>query len=191
MRLMAEDGGRQWLSPADYAASLRPEDWEEATWPCQQGGHTVYVHSVRTWVRKLGPTLVWITRLSLNDPVEKARFWGSTLVDADAQTVIDILAIRWDIEVFFEDIKDLLGADHYQLMGATAIIRFWTLVFCWLLSWTNTGPTSSKRDLRSTSPSAMRAETPQADHQRNLLIWLEKQFRSGATAEQLYAHLLA
>ncbi len=56
MRLIAEDGGRQWPSLADYAASLRPEDWEEATWPSQQGGHTVYVHSVRTWARKSDPT---------------------------------------------------------------------------------------------------------------------------------------
>lgn len=43
-------------------------------------------------MRKLGPTLVLITRLSLDDPLEKARYWGSTLVDADAQAVINILS---------------------------------------------------------------------------------------------------
>lgn len=191
MRIIAEDGSRRWVSLAEYAASLEAEDWEEAVWPSQQGGHTVYVHAVRTWVRKLGPTLVLIIRLSLDDPLEKARYWGSTLVDADPQTVINILAIRWDIEVFFEDVKDLLGADHYQLMRATAIVRFWTLLFCLAffldehrlrLQKQRGEPNLSLGDAR---------RDLQADHQRNLLVWLEQQFRSGATAEQLYARLSA
>jgi hypothetical protein len=70
MRLIAENGSRQWLSLAEYAATLQEEDWEEATWPSQQGGHTVYVHAVRTWVRKLGPTQLLITRLSLDQPLK-------------------------------------------------------------------------------------------------------------------------
>jgi len=191
MRLIAEDGGRQWVTLAGYAASLGPEDWEEATWPSQQGGHTVYVHAVRTCVRKLGPTLVLITRLSLDDPLEKARYWGSTLVDADAQAVINILAIRWDIEVFFEDIKDLLGADHYQLMRATAIVRFWTLVFCQACFLDeHRARLQEKRPGEHLTLGDARRDL-QADHQRNLLMWLEEQFRSGATADQLYARLIA
>jgi hypothetical protein len=31
------------------------------------------------------------------------RYWGSTLLEADAQTVINTLAVRWSIEVLFED----------------------------------------------------------------------------------------
>ena len=72
-----------------------------------------------------------ITPLSLDDPLETARYWGSTLLDAGAQTVINIIAVRRNIEVFFEDIKDLSGADHYhwpqatyRLMRAAAIVRF-------------------------------------------------------------------
>jgi SRSO17 transposase len=38
------------------------------------------------------------------------------------------IAARWDIDVLFGDAKDLLGLDHYQLMDATTILRFWTLV---------------------------------------------------------------
>ncbi len=191
MRVIAEDGSRQWVSLAEYAASLKPEDWEEATWPSQQGGRTVYVHAVRTWVRKLGPTRVLMTRPSLDAPPEKTRYWGSTLVDADAQTLINLLAIRWNIEVFFEDLKDLLGVDHYQLMQATAIVRFWTLLFC----------LASFLDEHRARLQEKQAEKPftlgdarrdlQNDHQRNLLVWLEQQFRSGATANQLYARLLA
>ena len=68
-------------------------------WPSQQGGHTVYAHTIRTWVRKLGPTQLLITRLSMDQPLMWTRYWGSTLVDADAQLVINARAIRWDIEM--------------------------------------------------------------------------------------------
>src|SRR5947209_15311013 len=37
------------------------------------------------------------------------------------------IAARWDIEVLFEDGKEELGLDHYQLMSAAALLRFWTL----------------------------------------------------------------
>lgn len=56
--------------------------------------------------------------------------WGSRLLEAEAQTVINILAIRWGIEVFFEDAKDLLGSDHDQLMTAEALSRLWTWIAC-------------------------------------------------------------
>ena len=71
-----------------------------------------------------------ITRTSLNTPLKQARFWGSNFLDQDLQTLVDSLAVRWEIEVFFEYAKDLLGSDHYQLMTAQAIIRFWTLIAC-------------------------------------------------------------
>jgi hypothetical protein len=35
---------------------------------------------------------------------------------------------RWDIEVFFGDTKDLLGLDQYQVLRATALLRFGTIV---------------------------------------------------------------
>jgi hypothetical protein len=191
MRIIAQDGSRQWLSLSEYAATLEPEDWDEAIWPSQQGGHPVYVHAVPTWVRKLGPTLVLITRPSQEAPLEQTRYWGSTLVDADAQTVIDIMAIRWNIEVFFEDCKDLLGSDQYQLMSTTAILRFWTLLSC-LACFLD----EHRHRLQSQQPGAHitlgdARRDLQAQHQRNLLTWLAIQFHSGATVAQLCAHLIA
>lgn len=191
MRIITTDGSRRWLSLAEYAATLRPADWDEAIWPSQQGGHMVYVHAVPTWVRKLGPTLVWITRLSLDDPLDKARYWGSTLVDAYAQTVIDILAVRWDIEVFFEGYKDLLGSDHYQLMSATAIDRFWMLVSCLAYSL-NEHRARLQEERPGTHVTLGDAHRDiRAEHQRNLLLWLEERFQSSITTGQFYARLSA
>jgi len=188
MRIIAEDGSRQWLNLAEYAATLGPEDWQEATWPSQQGGHIVYVHAVRTWVRKMGPTLVLITRLSSENPLEQARYWGTTVLKANAQAIIDILAIRWDVEVLFEDYKDLLGSDHYQLMSATAIVRFWTLIACaaYFLDEYR-ADLQDHTDRHITLGDARRGI--QVNHRLNLLSWLEEQFRSGLTAEQIAARL--
>ena len=51
MRLIAPDGSRTWLSVSDYAAQLKPEDWQEAFWPSQEGDQPVYVHALQTWIR--------------------------------------------------------------------------------------------------------------------------------------------
>jgi hypothetical protein len=191
LRIIAKDGSRQWLSLADYVATLDDQDWREVIWPSQEGGHVVYAHAIRTWVRKLGPTLVLITRRSLDEPLQNARYWGSTLVDADAQAVINILALRWDIEVFFEDAKDLLGSDHYQLMDAMALVRFWTLLCC-LACFLD----EHRARLQEQTPGShvtlgdARRDT-QSQHRRNLLSWLEVRFRSGVTTEHLCARLTA
>jgi hypothetical protein len=34
------------------------------------------------------------------------------------------MAIRWNIETFFEYDKDLLGSYHYQVMYTQTVIRF-------------------------------------------------------------------
>ena len=184
MRQIDAEGNRTWLKLADYAAQLKPEDWQEAVWPSQAGGRPVYVHTVSTWIRKLGPTLLLITCYDPNNPAKSIRYWGSTLLEAEAQTVINSLAVRWWIETLFEDDKDLLGADHYQLMSAEAIVRFWTLIAClgYFLDqqkalhpeWTTWGEV--RRAL-------------QKEHQTNLLTWLQRQFRAGLSVEQIATQL--
>ena len=130
MRLISETGQRQWLKLSAYAASLSRQDWQEVTWPSAQGGQKMYAHLVQTWIRKLGPTTLLITCHDLDQPLKSVRYWGSTLLNVEAQELVNLLAIRWEIETFFEYDKDLLGSDQYQLMSAEAVIRFWTLIAC-------------------------------------------------------------
>jgi hypothetical protein len=184
MRLVASDSSRSWIALSDYAAKLKPEDWQVAVWPSQEGGQPTYGHVIRTHIRKLGPTLLLITCHDVHNPTKAIRYWGSTLLEADAQTTINLLAIRWSIEVLFEDHKDLLGLDHYQMMSAKAILRFWTLVAC--LSCFLDEQLASQDEL-STWGDARRAL--QREHQMNLLTWLEHQFRNGLGAQQVGAQL--
>jgi hypothetical protein len=185
LRLCAADGTRIWMAFSDYAAQLQPEDWQAAVWPSQQGGQELYVHAVRTRIRKLGPTLVLITCQDPHNLGRSLRYWGSTLLEADAQTAINVLAIRWSIEVLFEDDKDLLGTDHYQLMSTQAILRFWTLVAC-LGAFLDEQCALQDDDL-STWGDARRAL--RKEHQRNLLAWLEDRIKTGFTTQQIGTQL--
>ncbi len=184
MRQINPDGSRTWLKLSAYAANLNSEDWQAAVWPSQEDDRPVYVHTVVTWIRKLGPTLLLITCHDPNNPAKSIRYWGSTRLAADAQTVINTLAGRWSIEVLFEDNKDLLGADHYQLMSAEAIVRFWTLIAClgYFLD--------EQKALRSdcTTWGEVRRAL-QKEHQHNLLAWLEGQFKAGLSVEQIGTQL--
>jgi hypothetical protein len=185
MRLIASDSSREWLKLSAYAAHLDQSDWQEVTWPSEQGGQTMYAHLVQTWVRKLGPTLLLVTCHNPDEPLKSVRYWGSTMLDLQAQALVDILAIRWNIETFFEYDKDLLGSDHYQLMTAQAILRFWTLTACLICFLEEQRAFSPARQL--TCGDVRR--NIQEDHRLNLLRWLEVRFKAGCSVEQISIQL--
>jgi hypothetical protein len=184
LRQIDADGHRTWLTLDNYAAQLKSDDWQEAIWPSQEGNRPVYVHAVKTWIRKLGPTLLLITCHDRDNPGKSLRYWGSTLIEAEPQPVINHLAVRWNVEVLFEDNKDLLGADHYQLMNADAVLRFWTLIAC--LGYFLDEQKALRPDC-TTWGEVRRAL--QKEHQVNLLTWLASQFKAGLSVEQISTQL--
>jgi DDE superfamily endonuclease len=121
--------GWKWQRLDDYAASLSEDAYQQCYCP-RNPKQKVWVHVVDTRVRKLYRCQMIILRKNLNDPLSAARFWVTSDLEADAQTCLNVISIRWDIEVFFEDMKELLGIDQYQLMTTTALLRYWTL--CWI-----------------------------------------------------------
>jgi hypothetical protein len=106
-------------------------------------------------------------------------------MDLDAQSLVDILAIRWEVETFFEYEKDLLGSDHYQVMTRQAILRFWTLTAC-LLCFLEEQRTSMESP-QATCGDARRMI--QDEHRSNFLHWLQAQFRDGLTVQQVRSQL--
>ena len=181
MRLIAEDGCRTWQPLSQYAAQLDADDWQEVVWPSDQGGQTMYAHLIPTWVRKLGPTLLLVTCHDRAEPLKTVRYWGSTVMDFDAQAMVNVLAKRWDIETFFEYDKDLLGSDHYQVMTAQAIIRFWTLTACLLCFLEEQRAAASEPGLTCGD---VRRHI-QEEHRRNMLYWLQAQFQAGRTVDDI------
>ena len=151
----------------------------------EQGGQKMYAHLIPTWIRKLGPTLLLITCHDLDDPLKSVRYWGSTVLDLDAQALVDILAVRWQIETFFEYAKDLLGSDQYQVMSAQAILRFWTLIAC-LLCFLEEQRTVDQ-DQYLTCGDVRR--NIQHQHRLNLLHWLDDRFKQGFSIDQVCCQL--
>jgi len=185
MRLIDTDGNREWLKLSDYATQLGKDDWQEITWPSDQGGQKMYAHRIQTWIRKLGPTLVLITCHDLEEPLKSVRYWGSTVLDLTAQALVDILAERWQIETFFEYAKDLLGSDDYQVMSAQAVLRFWTLIACLMCFLEE--QRSLDQDQSLTCGDVRR--NLQHQHRLNLLRWLQDRFNEGCSMEQVCRQL--
>lgn len=137
--------------------------------PSAERGQKMYAHLVLTWIRKLGPTLLLIT-----------------CHDLEAQALIDILAVRWEIETFFEEYdKDLLGSDPYQRISAQAILRFWTLTAC-LMCCLEEPRTFAKPQLITCGEVRRKV---QDQHRRNFLVCLKAQFQASMTIEQISSQL--
>jgi hypothetical protein len=172
-----------WQKLSDYAAQLRKSDFVQLPWP--RGGKMVWVHVVTTSVRKLYRCQVIIVRHSLDAPLSQTRYWASSDLEAAPATLLTHIATRWEIEILFEDGKEELGLDHYQLMSTTALLRFWTVA---LLAYVFLEEEQQRLRVlwhRPVSIGEARREI-QRRHRRGLLEWLHRQFLSGVHPETLF-----
>jgi SRSO17 transposase len=115
--------GWRWQKLSEYAKQLTAADFTLVDWP--RGDRRVYVHVVDTRIRKLYRCQLICIREQLDG---KTKFWVSSDLEADVDQLLEHIAQRWEIEVLFADVKELLGIDQYQVMSAQAIQRFWVLV---------------------------------------------------------------
>jgi hypothetical protein len=189
LRRQTPDGTRSWQPLSEYAAELSADQFQAVTWPAQAGGRTVYVHCVRTLVHHLGACQVVIVREKPDGSAGHTRYFATTLLDANPQTIVNVLAVRWDIETLFEDWKELFGADHYQLMSDRAIVRYWTFAACAYLFLDERRAEMAQTQARHITLGEARQDV-QKDHQLNLLQWLQTEFQNGRTPIQLQARFV-
>lgn len=182
--------GWRWQRVDEYAAGLSADHYRKITWPSQEEHRQVYVHVIRTRIRKLYTCQLVITRPTLDCPQKEVRYWASSDLDADLLTLVNHIAARWDIEVLFGDAKGLLGLDHYQLMDDTAIIRFWTLVIAAYL-FLDEERSRLREELHFHITIGQARRDVQHRHWLNLLTWLHQQFSLGLTPSELYQRLVA
>lgn len=183
--------GWRWVGLTEYAAGLTAADYQQVTWPSQAAEpRQVWAHVVQTRVKKLYRCQVILVKESLDAPVKQVRYFASSDLAADAQTLVGHLAARWAVEVLFADGKELLGLDQYQVMSAEARVRFWTLAwaaYCFLdeerarlrLEWQ-----------RPVTVGDARREV-QRTHWRHLITWMHQQFAGGALPQTVFERLAA
>lgn len=125
------DTGRfTWMRLDDFAAGLCAEPFEPVLWPSQAGEQRVWVHLLRTRIKKLGACQVLIVRPTADAPGSQTRFYLTTRLEDTLEQVVATLALRWTVETLFADFKELMGSDQYQLHSSEAIRRFWALGLC-------------------------------------------------------------
>jgi SRSO17 transposase len=183
-------GQGHWMRLNEYAAQVPPEQYQKMTWPRQDEPRTVYVHVVRPRVRQLNTCQVVIARFSLDCPLKAVRYWASSDLEADRTILIHHIAARWDIEVLFSDAKALLGLDQYQLMDATAILRFWTLVMA-AYAFLDEERARLRDEWQCPLTLGDARREVQHWHWQHLLDWIHLQFLSGVTPAELHALLAA
>ena len=159
----------------------------QTSWP--RGGKKVYVHILTTSVRKLYRCQIVIVRHALDAPLSQARYWASSDLEAPTEALLAHISARWNIEVLFSDGKEELGLDHYQLMSASAILRFWTLALLAYIFLEEEQQRLQSAWHRPVTIGEARREI-QRRHRRQVLEWLHHQFLSGvhpATLFELFA----
>lgn len=183
--------GWQWLSLDAYAKRLKADDYKEVIWPRHDGdGRTVSVHVFAAAVQKLGRVQLIVVREKRGDKLTEPRFWASSDRQADAQTLVGYLAARWDVEVLFADAKELLGLDHYQLISAQALVRFWTLVLAAYVFLEEQRAVLEQEWQRPVSIGQTQEEV-QRVHWFHLITWMQQQLRAGQTSATLFRQLAA
>jgi SRSO17 transposase len=196
-----QESGWKWQKLSDYAASLPESAYQRYNQP-RNPKKKVYVHVVDTSIRKLYRCKLIIVRQNLDDPLSEARYWVSSDLAADAETLLKHISTRWEIEVFFGDAKGLLGIDQYQLMTTTALLRYWTL--CWIafsfLEEIRHELKEQKHQIEKEGqeeceqqPATLgqAREEVQKRHFKLFLEWVYQQAFSGMPIEDLFAFLVA
>ena len=192
-RLRIEDEtnpkGWSWQRIDEYAATLDESQWQRVLWPSQQQSCWVDVYVVQTRIKKLYRCQLIIIRAQFeDDEKESIRFWASSDLEADTKTLVKHIAQRWDIEVLFADTKELLGLDRYQLMSATAICRFWTLVMLAYYFLDQERDRQQRQTGQHTTIGDAWRQI-QAIHWCHFIDWIHQKFRFGVQPRELYAEL--
>ena len=180
--------GWRWQRLPEYAQSLPESAFVPCIWP-RTAERQVWVHVLNSSVKSLYRCQLVIIRQSLDDPMSRARFWASSDLQADVEQLLTHIAMRWDIEVFFEDVKELLGIDQYQLMSAEGLQRYWSL--CWIafsFLEEHRGSLQTQWQRHVTLGEAKR--DLQQIHTRLLVAWITDHVLQGRTSEYI-ADLLA
>jgi hypothetical protein len=188
LRITLADGQRLWLRVDQYAAGLTPDDFQPVCWPSQDGGRLVYGHLIRTRIKKLGACQVLIVRFAADAPLSETRYWVTSCLQDSLEQVVGAAAMRWTIETLFADFKELMGADHYQVRSAQAILRFWALgLFLYQYLDEQRVHLQRERGLHVTMGDTRTWVRQQ--HADLLLTWIVHQAANGASAAQIQHRL--
>ena len=96
--------------------------------PITVDGRTYYTFTLTVRIPSIGKVRIVV---SFDNPELKGNFvvLVTNRTDCNAKRIISTYLLRWPIETFYQDSKQLLGLDEYRMRSAQAFQKHWSLVF--------------------------------------------------------------
>ena len=129
LRILDAQGQRiSFDKPKIKVADLIPLIPATAFKPVEIDDRTYYCFSINVHIASLGKVRLV---LSFDNPDREGTcaILVTNHLSWDAQKIIATYLLRWPIETFYQDAKQLLGLNQYRMRKAKAIQKHWCLVF--------------------------------------------------------------
>jgi len=171
------------LVPLIPAASYRP---------LILGERTYYTFTMTVRIPSLGKVRIVI---SFENPELQGNYvvLVTNRTDCNAHRILSTYLLRWPIETFYQDGKQLLGLDEYRMRTAQAFQKHWSLVFvAYSLLHLDCLSASLPKKLRSPSKSIGAATRQQAQSLiQDLILFAHNALCNGQDISQVVRFLFA
>ena len=151
---------------------------------------TYHVHSEKREVHSVGQVMLVFSSMKLkkNKPVrESTKILMTNATGLTARQVVELYCVRWQIELFFKELKSILGMHQYQFKRFDAVegwIEVVLITFVYL-EWTRANKLADKR-VKSENKSVWRCQRAFGIRQAVLVgievrqqNWIQKRLNSG------------
>ena len=116
---------------------------------------TYYVHSEKRPVHSVGQVILVFSSTKLNRKKPKRESTKILMTNAlhlSARDVVELYCVRWQIELFFKELKSILGMDQYKFKRFEAVQGWMEVVLITFvyLEWTRAKKLADKRIKKKT-----------------------------------------
>ena len=139
--MRVEEGADPSLPIDAVAAHWRPEAWQRLVTQFGEKGPIEHdwaaTRGVECRARRPGPDRWLLARRSVSNPSEVAYYFAEAPIGTPLQTLAVVASNRYTIEQCFEEGKDDVGMDHYEVRHGPSWYRHITLcrmALVWLIS---------------------------------------------------------
>jgi hypothetical protein len=160
--------------------------------PISIEGRTYYTFTLTVRIPSIGKVRIVV---SFEHPTLEGNYvvLVTNRTDCNAKRILSTYLLRWPIETFYQDSKQLLGLDEYRMRTAQAFQKHWSLVFvAYSLLHLDCLTASLPKKQRSPSKSIGEATRQQAQSLiQNLILFAHDNLNAGQEITQVFADLFA
>lgn len=178
--------------PHVQVKNLVPRIPKNAYKPIIVDGRTYYTFTITVRIPSLGKVRIVI---SFDNPELEGNYvvLVTNRTDCNAKRIISTYLLRWPIETFYQDSKQLLGLNDYRMRTSQAFQKHWSLVFV-AYSFLHLDCLTASLTKKQRSPSKSIGEAARQQAQsliQDLILFAHDALNSGQEASTLFNALFA